>query len=568
MTRDADLLAQARTWIADDPDPVTRTQLAALIVAAESGDEVAWSQLRDCFRGLLEFGTAGLRGALGPGPNRMNRAVVSRAAAGLSAWLHTVPSLGLDGTTGGAIVIGFDARHRSDDFARDTAQIASGAALPTLVLPRALPTPILAFAVRHLGAAAGVMVTASHNPPQDNGYKVYLGASVGDGYDGSQIVPPVDAQIAALINAVSTVAAISREDEWTTLDDSIVEEYVARTVALVDPLTPRDLRIVYTALHGVGGATMMQVLHEAGFHDVHPVRTQFIPDPDFPTVSFPNPEEPGAIDAALALARDMAADLVLANDPDADRAAAALPDRSGTWQMLRGDQVGVLLGWWILERARRSGAPLTTADTFAASIVSSSLLGRMAREAGVSYAETLTGFKWLSRVTGLRFGYEEALGYCVDPATVNDKDGISAALLMAELTAALKADGRTPWDVLDDLARRHGLHQTDQVSIRVSDLARIHMVMTRVRTTPPSELAGRDVTHVDDLALGMDGLPPTDGIRLRADGIRVIIRPSGTEPKIKCYLEVVVPADDLPAAHQHATTLLARLRDEMTPLLA
>ena len=567
MTGDGALLAQARAWLADDPDPITRSHLSTLIIAAESGDDAALADLRDCFRGMLEFGTAGLRGALGPGPNRMNRAVVSRAAAGLCTWLTTTPDLTTQGSARGAIVIGFDARHRSDDFARDTAQIAAGAGLPTVMLPRALPTPVLAFAVRHLGAAAGVMVTASHNPPQDNGYKVYLGARAGEGYDGSQIVPPVDTQIAAAIHEVSSVAAIPRGEEWTTLDSGIVEEYISRTVALVDPTTPRDLRIVYTALHGVGGATMTQVLHRAGFRDVNPVRTQFMPDPDFPTVSFPNPEEPGAMDAAHAVARDIGADLVLANDPDADRAAAALPDRHGVWRMLRGDEVGVLLGWWILERARRAGTPLQASDCFAASIVSSSLLGRMAHAAGVGYAETLTGFKWLSRVPGLRFGYEEALGYCVDPATVKDKDGISAALLVAELTAALRAEGRTPWDVLDDLARRHGLHDTDQVSIRVSDLERIATVMANLRSAPPRELAGRAVTSVDDFARGLDGLPPTDGIRLRAEGIRVIIRPSGTEPKIKCYLEVVVPADDLPAAHEQASTLLARLRDEMTPLL-
>lgn len=564
---DAELLTAAHSWLADDPDPATRETLSALIIAAEAGEAEALAELRDCFRGMLEFGTAGLRGALGPGPNRMNRAVVSRAAAGLSQWLRKVPALAADRSPGGAVVIGFDARHRSDDFALDTAQIATGAGLPALVLPRPLPTPVLAFAVRHLGAAAGVMVTASHNPPQDNGYKVYLGLSVGDGYDGSQIVPPVDREIAAEIDAVSSVQSIARGEEWVTLDDSVLEEYIARTTAIVDPTTPRDLRIVYTALHGVGGATMLQVLNRVGFRDVNPVRTQFMPDPDFPTVAFPNPEEPGAIDAALAVARDIGADLVLANDPDADRAAAALADRDGIWRMLRGDQVGVLLGWWLLERARRAGTPLQDSDCFAASIVSSSLLGRMAATAGIGYAETLTGFKWISRVPGLRFGYEEALGYCVDPSTVKDKDGISAALLIAELTAALKAEGRTPWDVLDDLARQHGLHQTDQVSIRVSDLSRIDAVMQQMRTQPPTQLAGRAVTAIDDLRTGVNGLPPTDGIRLWAEGIRVIVRPSGTEPKIKCYLEVVVPGDDLAHALGAAADLLARLRSQLTPLL-
>ncbi|MFC5176091.1 phospho-sugar mutase [Nocardioides taihuensis] len=519
MTTDTSaLLEQARAWAADDPDEVTRAELDAIIAdVADGGDP---TDLADRFAGTLEFGTAGLRGALGAGPNRMNRVVVTRAAAGLARYL-------LDQGAGreASVVIGYDARHNSDVFARDTAEVMTGAGLKALLLPRPLPTPLLAFAIRELGCVAGVMVTASHNPPQDNGYKVYLG-------DGSQIVPPADADIAARIAAVGPVADVRRGPGGKVLTEDVIDRYLD-TVADLAGDGPRDLTLVYTPLHGVGGTSVLQVLETAGFDAPYVVPQQEEPDADFPTVAFPNPEEPGAMDLAMALAADRGADLVVANDPDADRCAAAVPGPHG-WRMLRGDEVGALLAHHLL-RTGRTG-------TYACSIVSSSLLAKQAAAAGQPHAETLTGFKWIGRVEGLAFGYEEALGYCVDPEHVRDKDGVSALLLLCELAAQVKAEGRTLTDVLDDIATEHGLHATDQVSVRVSDLSEIGAAMERLRTSPPSSLGGLAVERVDDLAEGSAELPPTDGLRYRlADGARVIVRPSGTEPKLKCYLEVVVP---------------------------
>ncbi|HEX6937066.1 MAG TPA: phospho-sugar mutase [Actinomycetes bacterium] len=531
--------------MAEDPDPDTRAELQALL---DAGDTAG---LADRFGARLEFGTAGLRGALGAGPNRMNRVVVTRAAAGLSAYLTA--------RGGKAVVIGYDARHKSDVFARDTAEVVRGAGMRAMVLPRPLPTPVLAFAIRHLGTDAGVMVTASHNPPQDNGYKVYLG-------DGSQIVPPADAEISAEIEAVGPLAAVPRGDDWETLGEEVLEAYLDRVAGLVDPASPRDLRIVYTPLHGVGRDVVLAAFDRAGFPAPTVVARQADPDPEFSTVSFPNPEEPGAIDLALSAAVEAGADVVLANDPDADRCAVAVPDASAEpgWRMLRGDEVGALLGTHLVHRdAGLSG-------TFAASIVSSSLLGRIAAAHGLGYAETLTGFKWISRVDGLRYGYEEALGYCVDPAAVRDKDGVSAALLVAELAANLKAGGRGLTDLLDDIAREHGLHATDQLSARFDDLADIGAAMAGLRERPPAALGGRAVTTADDLSVGSADLPPTDGLRYRLEGNgRVIVRPSGTEPKLKCYLEVVVPvADgDVGAARRTATASIAAIKSDLSVAL-
>ncbi|MGO4255775.1 phospho-sugar mutase [Marmoricola sp. RAF53] len=512
-----DVLAAARAWAAEDPDPQTRAELEALIGAGDL------AELEDRFRGTLEFGTAGLRGALGAGPNRMNRVVVLRAAAGLARYL-----LDLGASEGDSVVIGYDARRNSDVFARDTAEVMTGAGLRALVLPRPLPTPLLAFAIRDLGCVAGVMVTASHNPPQDNGYKVYLG-------DGSQIVPPADAEIAARIEAVGAVADIPRGRSGSVLGEEIVARYEQTVAALVGP-GPRDLEIVYTPLHGVGGTTVQRVLDRAGFRAPHEPPAQAEPDGAFPTVAFPNPEEPGAMDQAMALAAEVGADIVVANDPDADRCAVAVPGPHG-WQMLRGDEVGALLAQHLLARGKHG--------VYAQSIVSSSLLGVMAAEAGEEHAETLTGFKWIGRIPGLAFGYEEALGYCVDPEHVKDKDGVSALLLICELAAAAKAAGRTVRDLLDDVARRYGLHATDQLSVRFTDLAAIPATMQRLREQPPTSLGGLGVVRVDDLAAGSADLPPTDGLRyVLEDRARVIVRPSGTEPKVKCYLEVVVPVED------------------------
>lgn len=539
-TTDPALLDAARTWIAEDPDPRTREELEQVLARVEAGDAAAAADLADRFAGTLEFGTAGLRGAIGAGPNRMNRVVVTRAAAGLVAYLKDT------GATG-PVVIGYDARHDSDVYARDTAEVVTGAGLAAHVLPRPLPTPLLAYAIRELGCSAGVMVTASHNPPQDNGYKVYLG-------DGSQIVPPADEEIAARIAAVGPVADVPRGSGGTVLDESILDRYLD-TIAGLAPDGPRDLDIVYTPLHGVGGTAVAQVLESAGFSEPRVVAEQEHPDPDFPTVAFPNPEEPGAMDLAMALAEQHGADLVVANDPDADRCAAAVPGPHG-WRMLRGDEVGALLAHALLTSGKQG--------TYATSIVSSSLLGKMAAAHGQPYAETLTGFKWIGRVEGLAFGYEEALGYCVDPEHVKDKDGVSALLLLCELAARAKAEGRGLVDLLDDIALEHGLHATDQLSVRVTDLAEIATAMERLRSTPPAELGGLAVERVDDLATGSADLPPTEGLRYSlAGGARVVVRPSGTEPKLKCYLEVVVPVDPedgVDAARIHAVGRLDALR--------
>ncbi|MFC7917494.1 phospho-sugar mutase [Streptomyces sp. NPDC057386] len=534
-----DVIARAEAWLAEDPDPDTRAELAALIGAGDI------EELTARFAGTLQFGTAGLRGELGAGPMRMNRAVVIRAAAGLAAYLRK------NGQAGGLVVIGYDARHKSADFARDTAAVMTGAGLRAAVLPRPLPTPVLAFAIRHLGAVAGVEVTASHNPPRDNGYKVYLG-------DGSQIVPPADADIAAEIAAVKALADVPRSDSgWEILDDAVLDAYLARTDAVLADGSPRTARTVYTAMHGVGKDVLLAAFARAGFPEPVVVAEQADPDPEFPTVAFPNPEEPGAMDLAFARAREADPDLVIANDPDADRCAVAVKD-GGEWRMLRGDEVGSLLAAHLVRRG--------ATGTFAESIVSSSLLGRIAEKAGLPYEETLTGFKWIARVEGLRYGYEEALGYCVDPDGVRDKDGITAALLITELASQLKEEGRTLLDLLDDLAVEHGLHATDQLSVRVEDLSVIAGAMRRLREQPPTGLAGLAIVRSEDLTQGTDKLPPTDGLRYTLDGARVIVRPSGTEPKLKCYLEVVVPVAshaDLPAARAKATELLDAVKRDL-----
>jgi phosphomannomutase len=543
------LLARARAWMAEDPDAQTRSELAVLVARVEAGgDDGALTDLADRFDGTLEFGTAGLRGALGAGPNRMNRIVVIRAAAGLAAYL-----LDKGAAVGSTVVIGYDARHNSDVFARDTAEVMSGAGLTPLLLPRPMPTPLLAFAIRELDCVAGVMVTASHNPPQDNGYKVYLG-------DGSQIVPPADGEIAAHIEAVGTLDSVARAaldaHGGRVLAEDVVDNYLD-TVAGLAGDGPRDLSIVYTPLHGVGGTSVSQVLETAGFDSPSVVEQQEQPDADFPTVAFPHPEEPGAMDLAMALAERNHADLVVANDPDADRCAAAVPSPDG-WRMLRGDEVGALLASHLLASGKKG--------IYATSIVSSSLLGKMAEAAGQDYAETLTGFKWIGRLPGLAFGYEEALGYCVDPEHVKDKDGVSALLLLCEIAAEAKAAGRGLPDLLDDIAIEHGLHVTDQLSVRVSDLAEIGAAMARLREGAPTELGGLAVEQTEDLSEGVGGLPPTDGLRYRlADGARVIVRPSGTEPKLKCYLEVVLPVaeGDVAAARETAASTLAAMKADI-----
>ncbi|MQA33326.1 phospho-sugar mutase [Modestobacter roseus] len=541
-------MSTARAWADDDPHDGDRAEVEALIEAAPT-DDAATAELARRFAGPLTFGTAGLRGPLRAGPAGMNAAVVTRAAAGLGAWLRA------GGHDGGGVVIGYDARHRSDEFARLSAEVLAGAGFAVQVLPRPLPTPVLSFAVRHLGAVAGIMVTASHNPPQDNGYKVYLG-------DGAQLVPPADREIEAAIAAVGSLRSLPRSDEWVTCGDDVEADYVAAVVDALEPgrvaLADRQrLTVAYTAMHGVGSATTRRVFEAAGFGPLHTVPQQDRPDPAFPTVAFPNPEEPGAVDLLVASAEQAGADVAIAEDPDADRCSVVVGGRQ-----LTGDEVGVLLGDWLLRRGVRG--------TYACSLVSGSLLGALARAHGVPFEQTPTGFKWIIRAGSagapLVFGYEEALGYAVSPGVAHDKDGISAALAVALLAAELRADGRTLTDRLDELAVEHGLFATGPLSVRVEDLSVISGAMARLRARPPAQLLGRDVEAVD-LA---DADPPVDAVRLTGDGVRVVVRPSGTEPKLKAYLETVVPVADaagLPVARERGAAELDRLRTEMSAAL-
>ena len=514
---DQSLVGEVQAWIADDPDPITASQLQQWL---DTNNE---SELRTSFNGFLQFGTAGLRGPIRPGPSGMNRAVVGRTAAGIVAYMEERNLT--------SVVIGRDARYGSEDYTFETAAIMSGAGMKVFVLPRPLPTPVLAFATNELGCDVGIMVTASHNPPQDNGYKVYLGGTVdGIEYRGSQIVSPTDVSIAQKIDAITYLKELPRGKVWTVLGEEIIEKYIECTASLAT--TPGTLKIVYTAMHGVGTETLQRVFHKAGYPSPILVAAQAAPNPDFPTVAFPNPEEPGAIDLALETAKTFGADLVIANDPDADRCAAAVKDPVTGWRMLRGDELGAILGESI---ARKSSDGI-----FANSIVSSSILKKIAGHYNLDFKETLTGFKWLAKVKDLTFGYEEALGYAVDAKTVNDKDGISAAITVAQIATDLAADGKTLLDLLDDIWSRHGFHATEQISIRLSDLSKVDVILGGLRANPPQNIAGRVVTSIDDLATPTDGLPPTDGLRIWLDGgVRIIIRPSGTEAKMKCYIEVI-----------------------------
>ncbi|MFP5416859.1 MAG: phospho-sugar mutase [Actinomycetes bacterium] len=541
-------LATLRAWQAQDPDQATVAALDHLVERATQGDPEAVAEIVDAFSGRLAFGTAGLRAALGPGPNRMNRVVVSQAAAGLARWLVG------HGYAGERVLVGYDARYNSDVFARDTAEILAGHGLRPMLTDTHVPTPLVAFGIGHFGCAAGVVVTASHNPPQDNGYKVYVGRS--------QIVPPTDAEIAAQIDAVAAepFSAIPRSDAYETIGQPLLDAYVARAASLVPPGAPRHLSWVYTPMHGVGAEVVARVLEQTGFPPPALVDAQAVPDPSFPTVAFPNPEESGAMDLALDLARAREADVAVANDPDADRCALAAPF-GGVWRMLSGDE----LGWLLADDALRRGTP----GVYACSVVSSTLLRDLAASAGQPFATTLTGFKWIGRVPGLAFGYEEAIGYCTDPEGVADKDGITALTRILALVAALRAAGTTVADRLDAIARSFGVHLTSQLSFRVSDLAVIADAMARLRGALPATLAGVAVSAAD-LGAGWNGLPPTDAVLLEGDGVRAVARPSGTEPKLKCYLEVSLPPErsaDLGAARAEASARMERLRADMASAL-
>ncbi|CAN5514237.1 phospho-sugar mutase [soil metagenome] len=550
------VIEAARAWRDQDPDDETRTELDALLASAEAGATDAIAQLHDRFDTRLEFGTAGLRGRIEAGSNRMNRVLVAQAAAGFARFLTA-----RGGTP--SVVIGYDGRKNSKIFATDTAELMAGAGVRAVLLPRLLPTPVLAFAVRELGVSAGVMVTASHNPPADNGYKVYLG----DADEGSQIVPPLDGEIAAHILAVAasqSVLELPRSTDYEIADERVIDEYVRRTAALAGH-PDSSPRFVYTAMHGVGWETARRVFLEAGFGEPTVVAAQIEPDAAFPTVAFPNPEEPGAMDLAFDTAITADAELVIANDPDADRLAIGIPDVDGEWHRLSGNQVGALLGWRAAERLAAAGTP----GTLAASIVSSPALAEIARQYDLSYVDTLTGFKWVSRVPGLSYGFEEALGYLVDPAKVRDKDGISAAVEVLGLVADLKRAGRTVTDHLTAFAERFGAFASAQVSIRVTDLADIPRLMTALRQSPPERIGATVVSRVDDFSAGFAGLPASDILRyLLEDGSRVIVRPSGTEPKVKVYIDA--SSVEGTASHRQAVAQAAvdRLETGMRELLA
>ena len=544
---DNGLRERIAAWRDQDPDPATVAALDDLVDRADAGDGEAVAELESAFSGPLTFGTAGLRGALGPGPGRMNRVVVGQAAAGLAQYLLDA------GHEGGRVIVGYDARYNSEVFARDTAEILAGAGLMPMLCSRALPTPVAVFGIRQFGCVAAVVVTASHNPPQDNGYKVYLG-------DGSQIVPPADSDIASRIAVVaaSPLADVARSDDYPVVGEELVDAYVARAASLLEPGSPRTLEWVYTAMHGVGASVVDAVVDASGFTEPHRVTEQIEPDPAFPTVAFPNPEEPGAIDLALDLARRTGADIAIANDPDADRCALAAPF-AGAWRMLTGDELGVLLADDALRRGVRG--------TYACSVVSSTLLGTMATAGGQPFATTLTGFKWIGRVPGLAFGYEEAIGYCTDPEAVADKDGITTLVRILDLAARLKDAGSSVAERLDDIATRFGVHHTSQLAFRVADLGLIGEAMARIRDVPPTTLAGDPVT-VADLADGWAGLPPTDGLLFEGGTVRAVVRPSGTEPKLKCYLQVKRPAGgDLASERANAASVMATARAELTVAL-
>ena len=537
------LLKEVNLWIESDPDPKTALQLQNWV---ESGDE---ESLKNCFQGFLQFGTAGLRGPVGPGPSCMNRAVVHRASAGIALYMKA------RGLT--KVVIGRDARHGSSDFADESAQVFCGAGMKVFVLPRPLPTPVLAYAVNYLKADVGIMVTASHNPPQDNGYKVYLGGNVDAiRYQGSQIVSPTDRDISSEIAKIKSLQP--RAKNWETLSDDVFNDYVKVTGSLAR--SQDDLKVVYSAMHGVGTETLKAVFNRAGFSLPNFVKEQAEPDPDFPTVKFPNPEEPGAIDLSISLAREVDADLVIANDPDADRCAAAINDPNLGWRMLSGDEIGTILGYYIATNFPES----CQNKAFANSIVSSSALGKIAKLKGIEFHETLTGFKWLAKIPNLRFGYEEAIGYAIDPIHVNDKDGISAALILRQCAAELKAKGSSMAQYLDEIWQQVGFHATKQISIRVPNIALVEEVLLKMRNSPPSEIGKRVITKFEDLARPDGNLPPTNGIKFYlGENIRVIVRPSGTEAKLKCYIEVV----GIIEKKAEINSIISSLQNELTELL-
>ena len=567
-------IADALAWAEQDPDPETRAEAQNLVALARNGNADAAAELADAFGGRLAFGTAGLRGRLGPGPRRMNRVVVAQTSAGFAAYLLRRAAEGRAAEPP-SVVIGYDGRVNSDVFARDAAEVMAGAGVRVTLLPGAGPTPLTAFAVRHLRVSAGVMITASHNPPRDNGYKVYLG----DGDAGSQIVPPADGEIAAEIDraAERSLDALPRSADYAVAGDDVESAYVAETAAALLAGFPADpdaagvsagsgtgLAIAYTAMHGVGARVARRVFTAAGLPPVTAVPEQEHPDGAFPTVAFPNPEEPGALDLAVRTAREIGADLVVAHDPDADRLAIAAPHPAAEdgYRRLTGNELGLLLGWRAAERERARAALAGEAPrgALACTIVSSPALRAVAAAYGLDYAETLSGFKWVSRVPGLVFGFEEALGYLTHPATVRDKDGISASADAIAMVRELAAEGRTVWDLLDEASERFGHFASGQVTLRLPSMAEAAERSARVRRDPPAEFAGIRVARSSDLLTPGLAEVPADVLRFDLeDGSRVMIRPSGTEPKLKVYLDTFSDAGTVADRRRAAEDALGRI---------
>ena len=515
------LFSKAQDWLNQDPDQETRAELEQLLSQAKSGNAEAQAELTNRFDGRLQFGTAGLRGRLQAGSMGMNRVLVAQAAGGLAAYLKDY-----DKTP--SIVIGYDGRKNSDVFARDTTEIMAGAGIKAYLLPRKLPTPVLAYAIQYFDATAGVMVTASHNPPEDNGYKVYLGKENG----GGQIVSPADKDIAALIDKVAAgnIADLPRSQDFTILNDEIVDAYIAKTASLAKE-PKADINYVYTAMHGVGYEVLSKTLAKAGLPQPHVVAEQVWPDGTFPTVNFPNPEEKGALDLAIKVAKENNAEFIIANDPDADRLAVAVPDAKGNWKPLHGNVIGCYLGWYLAKQYHAQGKK----GVLACSLVSSPALAEIAKKYGFDSEETLTGFKYIGKVNGLLFGFEEALGYLVDPDKVRDKDGISAAIVFLDLVRSLKKEGKTLADYAADFTKEFGAYVSGQISIRVSDLSEIGKLMSALRNNPPAEVGGFKVaTFLDHTKTDRQS---DILVFVLENGSRLIARPSGTEPKIKFYLD-------------------------------
>ena len=540
----SDVIHLAKSWAEHDPDSNTKNIILKLI---EDNNLV---ELNKIFSGDLEFGTAGLRAEIGPGQSRMNRAVVIRATYGLCQYLikkypNKKPKL----------IVGNDARHMSDEFAVDVCQVAASLGLEVYKLPTKIPTPVLAFGVRQIKADAGVMITASHNPPLDNGYKVY------DEF-GAGIIPPMDKEIASLIKLAPFADEIEKSDNYKQID--LVEEYVER-ISQVISNKYGDLKVAYTPMHGVGQETFDRCMKKVGFSKSFDVLEQTKPNPDFPTVSFPNPEEKGAMDLLLALAKSKNADIAIANDPDADRCALAVKDK-GNWKILTGDEIGYLITWWILKKAELENKKLS--GKIAASIVSSSLVPKMAKNNLLTGTTTLTGVKWMGHIENLIFGYEEAIGYCVDPEFVRDKDGVATALLLVELFSYLKRQNLEATDILSEIYEDYGVHVTKQVSFRFDSVEKAKEITIKLTTNAPKEIDEFVIEKVEDMNKGIDNLPASSGVRLTFNNGRMIIRPSGTEPKLKCYLEVFTSTGDVAINLEKANQRINKLAEKMQELLS